>query len=169
MLLLSHTPLNLLLVVRRQPLRGVAAEDMDVGRFELSSSDGGRTWLPVAKHDQSDVEIWREAHGGFPPVEDCVILALELPTAVSLFPLTSAMWPVARYLNGGETQDLMLEDHVTIGTDGTRLQPLFAVFEAQPFRSGNYHDQRPEHFKGVIVISRAIPRPSKVCSLPAQN
>lgn len=147
-------------MVRLQPLRGVAAGDMEAGReFELSSSDGGRTWL-----------VLREAHAPLPPVENCIVLALELPAAVSLFPLTSALWPVARYLNGDEGQHLLLEDHITIGTDGTRLQPLFEVFEAQPFRSGNYHDQGPEHFKGVIVISRAIPRPSQVCvSLPTEN
>lgn len=133
------------------------------GGFELSSPDGGRTWLSATKHDQSKVKVLPEAQAPLPRVEGCVVLALVLPAAASLFPLTSAMWPIARYLNGGEAQDLLLEDHITIGTDDATLQPLFELFEAQPFRSGKDHDQGPEPFKGVIVISRAIPRPSEVC------
>eukprot|EP00752_Nemacystus_decipiens_P016051 g14350.t1 len=159
---------ELLLVLEtnyRDPLRGVAAKDVEAGReFELSSSDGGRTWMPVTRHDHPEVEaeigVLREAHARLSTVEDCVILALELPAAVSLFPLTSAMWPIARYLTEGEAQDELLEDDITIDSGGPRLQPLFEVFEVQPFRPGEY-DEGPEDFKGVIVISRDIPRPSK--------
>lgn len=153
-------------VIQPQLLRGVTGEDVFTGRgIELSSPDGGRTWLSTTNHGRSELEVLPEAHAPVPRGEDCVVLALVLPSAVSLFPLTSAMWPIARYLNEDGAQDLLLEDNVTIGTDDTRLQPIFEVFEAQPFRSGHGHDQGPEYFRGVIVISRAIPRPVQVCVL----
>lgn len=132
--------------------------------FELASPDGGRTWLPVMKHDQPEVNTFLEAHARPRRVEEgSVSLALVLPTQVSMFPLTPAVRPLAAYLNGGEAQDLPANED-TIGTDGRRLQPLVGVFEAQPFRSGGDHGNIPENFQGVIVISRAVPRPYKVCA-----
>lgn len=150
-------------VCKIQDVGDVTAADSEADReFELSSPDGGRTWLPVTKHGQAEVNSFLEARALSRHVEGFVGLALVLPTTVSMFPLTPAVRPLAKYLSGGEAQDL-LEQQNKIATDGDGLQPLVGVFQAQPFRSGGDHGHTPEYFQGVIVISRAVPRPSKVC------
>lgn len=99
-------------------------------------------------------------HPGRP--EGCVALALVLPADVSMLPLTSAMQPIARYLNGPEAQE-RVEDKEMTASGGDTLQPIVSIFDAQPYRSGSGHEDMPEQFEALIVISRAVPRPTKVC------
>lgn len=94
--------------------------------------------------------------------EGCVVLALVLPADVSMLPLTSAMQPITRYLNGAEAQE-RVEDKEITASGGDTLQPIVSIFETQPYRSGSGHEDMPEQFEALIVISRAVPRPTKVC------
>lgn len=122
----------------------------------MSTPDGGRTWRPAAKPSSFETQTClRHA-------ENCLVLALVLPVAVSLFPLTPAMQPISNYLNGDGALGMPLEEG--IASDSSGLQPLVAIFEAQPFRSRDDQGRIPANFQGIIVISRAVPKPSKVCA-----
>ncbi len=125
--------------------------------FGLSTPDGGRTWRrPAAKHG------FFETQTCFRHAENCLVLALVLPLDVSLFPLTPAMRPISKYLSGDGTPGMPLEDQEGIASASSGLQPLVAIFEAQPFRSRDEQGRIPTNFQGVIVISRAVPKPSTV-------
>ncbi|CAN0450946.1 unnamed protein product [Ectocarpus sp. 12 AP-2014] len=77
-----------------------------------------------------------------------------------MLPLTSAMQPIARYLNGPEARE-RVEDKEMTPSGGDTLQPIISIFDAQPYRSGSGHEDMPEQFEALIVISRAVPRPTK--------
>lgn len=145
--------------LRRQPLAGGAADR----ELELSTSDGGRTWRPVTKHSDTGLKTVPETEKCLRHAKSCMVLALVLPVAVSLFPLTPAMQPISEYLNGDGAQAVLQGGQQGITTDSSGLQPLVAVFEAQPFRSRDDDGRIPVNFQGVIVISRAVPKPAKVC------
>lgn len=49
--------------------------------------------------------------------------------------------------------------------DSKRLQPIVEVFEAQTSPLGSGGTNFPEKFAAVIVVSRAVPRPSEVSAL----
>lgn len=111
--------------------------------MELTSLDGGRTWL------------WQA---------DYVVLSLVVPAAVSLFPLTTAMSSEAAYLNEGETEHEW-DTHAVIAKDVNDLEPIVEVLEVQPLHVGRDQGRAVRGLKALIVISRAVPRPTEV-SLP---
>lgn len=78
-----------------------------------------------------------------------------------MFPVTSAMLPSAAYLNGDRPDaDQKIAESATMYDH--KLQPLYEIFEAQPvYLSGDF-GETPESLEAVIVISRAVPRPTEV-------
>lgn len=114
----------------------------------LSSSDGGRTWLPVQMHDQG-------------PEDSEVILSLERPTAVSMFPQSSGLASTMSYLNGDDSLSLISEENELLGPQSMQLARIAGVFQVQPtFTSGR--SDVGEGFPGLIVISPALPKPTEV-------
>lgn len=94
-----------------------------------------------------------------------MILSLVLPEAVSMFPLTAAVSPLAVYLNGDEARDSTQGSASTAALYGKVLQPIFSIFEAQSIRLGRDNDGVPDGLDAIIVISRAVPRPTEVGDL----
>ncbi|CAB1103584.1 unnamed protein product [Ectocarpus sp. CCAP 1310/34] len=135
---------------------GLPATAWEVGGsrdVRLSSSDGGRTWLPVS-----------ECNSQFKLEKDCdvdsrIILSLVAPLTLSMFPLTAAVSPLVRYLNGDN--NFNQEMAPPIATLRNNLQPLVEVFEIQPIRLDGDHGGAPKNIEAIIVISRAVPRPTK--------
>lgn len=76
-----------------------------------------------------------------------------------MFPMTPTMSPVATYLNEVGVEGLVLDDQDKLRG---KVQPLFEVFEAQPFRQGGTGGDTLAELRAVIVISGAIPRPTEV-------
>lgn len=128
----------------------------------LATSDGGRAWLPVPRH-QTELKSVPEVLSRSSSVENsCVTLSLVVPTAVSMFPMTAAMSPVVEYLNGGGAGGGNIENqHMTYAGE-YKLQALVEVFEGQPLRLGRNGVDKPDNLKAFIVISRAVPRPTEV-------
>ncbi|CAN0125964.1 unnamed protein product, partial [Scytosiphon promiscuus] len=124
--------------------------------FKLSSLDGGRTWRPVTTYGQAEEKV--VPNHGVAGVDDLILLTLVIPSAVSMFPLTSALRPLERYLNGGRARKFSLEENETFSPDERKIEPIVQIFEAQPFRYGG-NDGGTAEFQAVIVISRAVPRP----------
>lgn len=112
----------------------------------------------MSGHSEARLRSDHEAYSG-------MILSLVLPKAVSMFPLTAAVSPLANYLNGDEASDPAQEIADTTATYGKKLQPLVEIFEAQPIRLGGDHGDVPEGLDAIIVISRAVPRPTEVCAV----
>lgn len=92
-------------------------------------------------------------------------LSLVLPLAVSMFPLTAAMSPLAIHLNGDEARDPSREIANTTAMYGEVLQPVVEVFEAQPVPLDEDHRDVAEGLDAIIVISRQVPRPTEVGAL----
>lgn len=90
------------------------------------------------------------------------MLALELPTPVSVFPRSSALVSDLNYLNRDGAGDIQPDEHETIQSDNKPLEPIVAVFEAQPSWTMDDDETFPEDFAALIVISQAMPRPTKV-------
>lgn len=81
-----------------------------------------------------------------------------------MFPLTGAISPLAAHLNGDVASDSGQE--ITHSTAiNQKLQPLYEVFEAQPIRFGGDNGETPDTLEAIIVISRAVPRPTEVNAL----
>lgn len=164
---LTHLPLVLCVSIWRQS-QGLAApgdgkEDLE---FAVFTSDGGRTWLPVCGEIRPSLTNLAEEHISLRQ-EMCsfVTLALVAPTAVSLFPLTAATLSVTTYLHEGGPQRVLLDDQDSVGTGINKLPAIYEVLEVQPFRlsgrDGGDGDT-PQDLEAVIVISKAIPRPTEV-------
>ncbi|CAM9566078.1 unnamed protein product [Ectocarpus fasciculatus] len=135
---------------------GLAATAWEVGGSRdllLSSSDGGRTWLLVSERSsQSRLEDDRD-------IDSRIVLSLVAPSTLSMFPLTAAVSPLVHYLNGDN--NLYQKMAPPIANLGNNLQPLVEVFEAQPIRLDGGHGGAPKNIEAIILISRAVPRPTK--------
>lgn len=123
--------------------------------FKLTSSDGGRTWLPGSGNSNAQLISGLEADARG-------ILSLVLPKAVSMFPLTAPMSPLAAHLNGDVANDGGQRTTHSTAIFDQKLQPLYEVFEAQPVRFGSDNGEAPKTLEAIVVISRAVPRPTKV-------
>lgn len=93
-------------------------------------------------------------------VDSRIVLSLVAPSTLSMFPLTAAVSPLVHYLNGDS--NFYQEMAPPIATLGNNLQPLVEVFEAQPIRLDGGDGGAPNNIEAIIVISRAVPRPTKV-------
>lgn len=82
-----------------------------------------------------------------------------------MFPLTAVISPLAIYLNGDKARDPAQENVDKMPFYDKVLQPVVEIFETQPIRLGGDHDDIPEGLDAIIVISRAVPRPTEVCAL----
>lgn len=120
----------------------------------MSSLDGGRTWLPISGHGEARLKNDPEVYSG-------MVFSLVLPMAVSMFPLTAAVSPLAIYLNGDEARHSAQGSADTAAIYG-KLQPIISIFEVQSIRLGRDNDGVPEGLDAIIVISRAVPRPTEV-------
>lgn len=126
----------------------------------MSSLDGGRTWLPFRRQSQGRSHV---AEANLQPAEgvsSTVMLILEVPGAATLFPQSAAFASSFRYLNGDEP-DMILKEQELSGRESKRLEPIVEVFEAQP--TWIDREAEPKGMSAVVVISRAIPRPTEVC------
>lgn len=94
-------------------------------------------------------------------------LSLIVPTAVSAFPSTAATSAVSTFLVEEDTEVLVPVQQSTGAEDSKKLQPIVEVFAARTFPLGSEGNNLPENFAAVIVLSRAVPRPTKVgtCAL----
>lgn len=156
----------------RQTHDGAAAGVVGaVHRFELSSADGGRTWIPMHRHSQARVlrrsDVRAHFSGGG---SSGAVLSLMTPSAASIFPITPAVAPVVTYLRENKTQDFSPEDQSVMAAGDIKLQPIIEVFEAQPFRIGTVADGEhvSQDLEAIIVISRAVPRPTEVRTIAVE-
>ncbi|CAM9524026.1 unnamed protein product [Laminaria digitata] len=157
----------LLVDTNYRKVRCLAAPVDGNGDLEITlfTSDGGRTWLPVRGQSQAGVNTPPQQDGGLHERKSIsVSLTLEVPTDVSLLPLTAEMLPLTTHLREGKPQRPLLDSHISIAKDTDKLQPIYEILEAQPFRL-NGHDGgysgTPQVLKAVVVISKAVPRPTE--------
>ncbi|CAM9267501.1 unnamed protein product [Laminaria digitata] len=137
-------------------------EDLE---FALFTSDGGRTWLPVDGQRRPSASMFPAEYVGLDEDKSVyVTLDLEAPTDVSLLPLTAAMLPLTTYLQMDHAGGLLVDDQDSVATGINKLQPIYQVLEAQPFRlsgqNSGYGDTARD-LEAVIVISKAVPRPAE--------
>eukprot|EP00903_Cladosiphon_okamuranus_P013281 g12381.t1 len=77
-----------------------------------------------------------------------------------MFPVTPAMLPSAIYLNGDKAEaDKEAPESAAI--HGHKFQPVYEVFEAQPVSLSGDYGEIPDDLEAIIVISRAVPRPTQ--------
>lgn len=126
-------------------------EGISDAQFEVSTFDGGRTWLADA-HTPSSAGKDRGA----------LELSLVVPTAVSMFPITAAISRGLAQLDADVADDNAPKD-LSLTADGGKLQPIVEIFEAQPLRSDGHEDGvESMRVSAVIVITRAVLRPTQV-------
>ena len=134
--------------------------------FALFTSDGGRTWLPVCGQSHASFDnLSEESISLHQEMCSFVTLALVSPAAVSLFPLTAAVLSLTTYLQETKPQGLLLEDQDAVAAGSNKRPPIYEVLEAHPFRFSSHAGGgrgTPQELEAVIVISKAIPRPTEV-------